>query len=114
MADFKDMGDYRNRITQETFGFLKALTWDEMQDMVAYIIDQGWVPGIEHEHPAEAGGHYWTMWKLPMFGTNDPAPVLEELEACHRAYPDDHVRLVGFDDYTQSLGTAFVVYQGRG
>ena len=39
--------------------------------------------------------------------------VVEELEACRRTYPDHHVRLIGYDNYTQSQGTAFVVYEGR-
>ncbi|MFB6261436.1 MAG: ribulose bisphosphate carboxylase small subunit, partial [Thiohalorhabdaceae bacterium] len=71
-------------------------------------------PAIEHEHPAEAMDRYWTMWKLPMFGVQNLDEVLEELDACRRAYPDHHVRLVGFDDYTQTLGHSLVIYEGRG
>ena len=40
--------------------------------------------------------------------------VVAELEACRRAYPDHHIRLLGYDNYTQSQGSAFVVYEGRG
>jgi hypothetical protein len=30
-----------------------------------------------------------------------------------RAYPDHHVRIVGYDAYTQSQGSCFVVFEGR-
>ena len=38
--------------------------------------------------------------------------VLAELEACRRSYPDHHVRLLGYDAYTQTQGSCFVVYEG--
>lgn len=109
----QELGDYQTKRTLETFGFLPKFTQDEVYDMITYIISQGWTPAIEHEHPDNAGDHYWTMWKLPMFGESDPDYVMQELEACHRAYPDHHVRLIGYDNYTQSQGVAFVVYEGR-
>lgn len=108
------MGDYQTRETLETFGFLPPLTQEEIFDQIAYIIAQGWTPSIEHIHPSEAMRHYWTMWKLPFFGQDNLDEVVSELEACHRAYPDHHVRLLGYDNYTQSQGTAFVVFEGRG
>jgi len=107
-------GDYQTRHTLETFGFLSPMTQDEIYDQIAYIIAQGWTPAIEHVRPAQAMNHYWTMWKLPFFGVEDLETVVGELEACHRAYPDEHVRLLGYDNYTQSQGAAFVVYEGRG
>jgi ribulose-bisphosphate carboxylase small chain len=53
------------------------------------------------------------MWKLPFFGEQYLGSVAAELEACHRAYPSHHVRLIGYDNYTQSQGVSFVVYEGR-
>lgn len=47
-----------------------------------------------------------------MFGEQSVDVVLGELEACHREYPDHHVRLISYDNYTQSQGTAFVVFKG--
>jgi ribulose-bisphosphate carboxylase small chain len=107
-------GDYQTQQTLETFGFLPALSQDEIYDQIAYVIAQGWTPAIEHVHPSGAMKHYWTMWKLPFFGEENLATVVSELEACHRAYPDHHVRLIGYDNYTQSQGSAFVVFEGRG
>ena len=108
-----DIGNYETRRTLETFGFLPKMDNNEIQAQVAYILANGWAPAIEHEHPSNATDVYWTMWKLPFFGETDMGNVLAELEACHRAFPDHHVRLTGYDSYTQSQGSCFVVFEGR-
>jgi ribulose-bisphosphate carboxylase small chain len=107
------VGDYQTVATLETFGFLPPFTQDEIYDQIAYIIAQGWSPLIEHVHPSRAMATYWSYWKLPFFGEKDLGAIVNELEACHRAYPDHHVRLVGYDAYTQSQGACFVVFEGR-
>ncbi len=114
MQNVSEMGDYVTKRSLETFGFLPKFSQDEVYKQIAYILAQGWTPAIEHEHPSQAFNHYWTMWKLPFFGEQDLSHVVAELEACHRAYPDHHIRLLGYDNYTQSQGLAFVVYEGRG
>ena len=38
--------------------------------------------------------------------------ILAEAEACHKAHPKNHVRLIGYDNYAQSQGAAMVVYRG--
>ena len=108
-----EIGDYQTAQTLETFGFLPKLSQDEIYDQIAYLIAQGWTPAIEHEDPNKATNHYWTMWKLPFFGEQDLNRVVDELEGCRRAYPNHHVRLIGYDNYTQSQGVCFVVYEGR-
>jgi ribulose-bisphosphate carboxylase small chain len=108
-----EAGDYQTAHTLETFGFLPKLSQDEVYDQIAYLIAQGWTPAIEHEHPSKSTDHYWTMWKLPLFGEQNLDRVVEELESCRRSYPDHHVRLIGYDNYTQSQGVCFVVYEGR-
>ncbi len=113
MPSTYEMGDYQTAHTLETFGFLPKLSQEEIFEQISYIIAQGWTPAIEHEHPGRAFNHYWTMWKLPFFGERDLGRVVSELEACHRAYPDHHIRLLGYDSFTQSQGAAFVVYEGR-
>jgi len=114
MQNSSEMGDYVTKRSLETFGFLPKFSQEEIYKQIAYILAQGWTPAIEHEHPSQAFNHYWTMWKLPFFGEQDLSHVVAELEACHRAYPDHHIRLLGYDNYTQSQGMAFVVYEGRG
>ena len=107
------VGDYQTVATLETFGFLPPMSQDEIYDQIAYIIAQGWSPVIEHVHPSGSMQTYWSYWKLPFFGEKDLNMVVSELDACHRAYPDHHVRMVGYDAYTQSQGTCFVVFEGR-
>jgi len=114
MSAATDIGNFETTSTLETFGFLPKMDMNEIQAQIAYILGNGWSPAIEHEHPGRAFDHYWTMWKLPFFGEQNINTVLTELEACHRAFPDHHVRLTGYDNYTQSQGAAFVVFEGRG
>ena len=38
--------------------------------------------------------------------------ILAEAEACHRAHPGDHVRLIGFDNHVQSRGAEMVIFRG--
>ena len=106
------VADYKQANRYETFSYLPALTADETRAQIQYIISQGWNPAVEHVEPEGASRYYWFMWKLPMFGEQSVDVVLNELEACHREYPDHHVRLIGYDNYTQSQGTAFVVFRG--
>jgi len=104
-------GDYQTKNTLETFGFLPKFSAEDVQKQIAYIIANGWSPAIEHEVPENAMDHYWTMWKLPMFGETNMGNVLNELEACRRNYPGHHIRLIGYDAYTQSQASCFVVYE---
>ncbi len=114
MSNGSHTGDYQTAQTLETFGFLPKLSQEEVYDQIAYLVAQGLTAAIEHEHPSRSMDHYWTMWKLPFFGEKDINTIIAELEACRRSYPDHHVRLIGYDNYTQSQGVSFVVYEGRG
>jgi ribulose-bisphosphate carboxylase small chain len=114
-----DVQDYNSRLSDpasrkfETLSYLPALTDEQVRAEVEYIIAKGWNPAIEHSEPENATGSYWYMWKLPMFGETDVDTVLKEAEACHAANPGNHVRLVGYDNYAQSQGTALVIYRGK-
>lgn len=103
--------DYKQVQRYETFSYLPSLTSDEIRSQIQYVIAQGWNPAIEHVEPENASKYYWFMWKLPMFGEQSVETVLSEVEACKREYPNHHVRLIGYDNYTQSQGTAFVVHR---
>ena len=113
MSNAASMGDYQTANTLECFGFLPKFTQEEVYDQIAYLIAQGWTPAIEHSHPVDATDHYWPMWKLPFFGEQNLDVVVNELEACRRTYPDHHVRILGYDNYSQSQGVSFVVFEGR-
>jgi len=113
-----EMLDYSSRIEDpasrkfETFSYLPEMTEEQAKKQIQYIIDQGWDPAIEHCEPAFSRLHYWYMWKLPMFGETSVDTVWEELLACHKANPDHHVRLIGYNKYKQSQGLSFVVFRG--
>ena len=116
MSDVQDykssLGDTASR-KFETFSYLPEMDGDGIRAQVEYIVSKGWNPAIEHTEPENAFGHYWYMWKLPMFGETDVDRGLGEAEACHKAHPANHVRLVGFDNYAQSKGAEMVVYRGK-
>jgi ribulose-bisphosphate carboxylase small chain len=114
-----DMQDYQSSLEDvnsrkfETFSYLPAMTKDDIKKQVEYLVRKGWNPAIEHTEPENAFDHYWYMWKLPLFGETDTDRILGEADACHKAHPANHVRLVGYDNYAQSQGAAMVIYRGK-
>lgn len=114
-----DMQDYKSSLSDpssrkfETFSYLPAMDEAGIRAQVEYIIKNGWNPAIEHTEPQNAMHNYWYMWKLPMFGETSVDRILGEAAACHKAHPNNHVRLVGFDNYAQSKGAEMVVYRGK-
>jgi ribulose-bisphosphate carboxylase small chain len=114
-----DVQDYASSLADtasrkfETFSYLPAMSADQIRQQVEYIVKKGWNPAVEHTEPKNAFGSYWYMWKLPMFGETDVDIILAEVDACHAAHPGNHVRLVGFDNFSQSKGTEMVIYRGK-
>jgi len=113
-----DMQDYKSSLSDvssrkfETFSYLPAMTDAEIRKQVEFLVSKGWNPAIEHTEPENAFDHYWYMWKLPMFGETDVDRILGEAEACHKAHPKNHVRLVGYDNFKQSQGASMVIFRG--
>lgn len=114
-----DVQDYQSRLSDPgsrmmgTFSYLPPMTSEQIRKQIEWIIKNGWNPAIEHTEPVHAMSNYWYMWKLPMFGETDVDRILAELEACHKANPDNHVRLLGYDNFKQSQGANMVVYRGK-
>lgn len=114
-----DMQDYQSSLSDtasrkfETFSYLPPMDADQTRKQIDFIVSKGWNPSIEHTEPENASGSYWYMWKLPMFGETDVDAILGELEACHKAHPDNHVRLLGLDNYAQCAGASMVIYRGK-
>jgi ribulose-bisphosphate carboxylase small chain len=110
--------DYPSRLSDPasrkmgTFSYLPEMTSAEIRKQVEWIVKNGWNPAIEHTEPQHAASCYWYMWKLPMFGEGDVDAIMAELEACHAANPGNHVRLIGYDNFSQSQGASMVVYRG--
>ena len=114
-----EVQDYKSRLSDpasrkfETFSYLPAMSADQISKQVEYLVSRGWNPAVEHSEAENAGDSYWYMWKLPMFGETDVKRILSEAEACHKANPNHHVRLIGYDNYKQSQGASMVIYRGK-
>lgn len=114
-----ELRDYPSRLSDpasrrfETFSYLPPLSDEQIGKQIAYIVARSWHPVIEHSEPEYATRTYWYLWKLPLFGQTAVEQILAEIAACHRACPEHHIRLVGYDNYSQSQGTALLVYRGR-
>ena len=93
-----------------TFSYLPPMTAQQVRKQVEYVLARGWTPAVEHSDAGRAPGSYWSMWKLPMFGETSVERVLAEAEACRKANPGHVVRLIGYDNVRQTLGTAFTVH----
>ena len=87
---------------------------ERIRAQVVYIVEQGWNPAIEHVEPDRSGDDYWYMWKLPMFGEKNVDAILREAAKCHKANPNNHVRLIGYDNLKQTQGASMVVYRAKG
>lgn len=113
------MQDYRSSLSDvssrkfETFSYLPEMDAAGIRKQVEYIVSKGWNPAVEHTEPENATSSFWYMWKLPMFGETDVDRILGEAEACHKAHPNNHVKLVGFDNFAQSKGAEMVIYRGK-
>lgn len=98
----------------ETFSYLPELSEEEIATQIRSIVSQGLVVGIELTETPCPYDHYWTLWKLPLFGIDDPDVVLTELEECRRANPGSFVRVSGYDPERQGQVASFVVQRPGG
>jgi ribulose-bisphosphate carboxylase small chain len=114
-----ELRDYRSSLSDPasrrfgTFSYLPPMSAAQLRKQVEYVVARGWNAAIEHAEPDHAGGAYWYMWKLPLFGETSVERILAEAEACHQAHPRHHVRLVGYDNARQTLGAAMVLFRGQ-
>lgn len=112
------MQDYKSSLSDpssrkfETFSYLPEMDKAQIRKQVQFIVSKGWNPAVEHTEPENAFDYFWYMWKLPMFGETDVDKILDEAEACHKAHPKNHVRLIGYDNFKQSQGASMVIYRG--
>jgi ribulose-bisphosphate carboxylase small chain len=93
----------------ETFSYLPEMTDDEVAAQIRSILDRGLMVALEYTDEPDPYEHYWTLWKLPLFGVVDTAVVLDELEQCRAANPTAYIRLNGYDAVRQGQVMSFVV-----
>eukprot|EP00244_Chara_vulgaris_P011848 TRINITY_DN5_c1_g1_i14.p1 TRINITY_DN5_c1_g1~~TRINITY_DN5_c1_g1_i14.p1 ORF type:complete len:196 (-),score=39.15 TRINITY_DN5_c1_g1_i14:476-1063(-) len=110
---------YNNK-KYETLSYLPQLTDVQIAKQIQYLLTNGWVPTIEFDEEGDISrkngswsgyydGRYWVMWKLPMFGCNDPSQVLSEIQQCKTEYPNAFIRVIGFDNTRQVQCASFIV-----
>jgi ribulose-bisphosphate carboxylase small chain len=111
--------DYQSRLSDTssrkmgTFSYLPPMTTEQLRKQIEWIVKNGWNPAVEHSEPQYAALSYWYMWKLPMFGETDVDRILAEIEACRQANPDNHIRLIGYDNFKQTQSASMVVHRGK-
>lgn len=85
----------------ETLSYLPPLTDLQIRKQLQYILDQGFIAGVEFSESSDAEMHYWTLWKLPLFQARTIDEVLVEIDACRSENPDCFIRVMGFDNVKQ-------------
>lgn len=85
------------RITQGCFSYLPDLTDPQIAAQCRYCLNQGWAIALEYTDDPHPRNTYWAMWGQPMFDLQDPAGVLQELQACRAARPGHYIRINAFD-----------------
>jgi ribulose-bisphosphate carboxylase small chain len=85
------------RLTQGTFSYLADLTDVQISKQVEYALGKGWALGVEFTDDPHPRNTYWEMWGLPMFDLHDAAGVMQEVNACRKAHPQEYVRINAFD-----------------
>ncbi|MGI9017938.1 MAG: ribulose bisphosphate carboxylase small subunit [Euzebya sp.] len=84
-------------LTQGSFSYLPELTDEEIGLQVDYGIEHDWHPQIEFTDDPHPRNTYWNMWGLPMFDVSDGQAVVNEINRCREAHPDDYIRVSLFD-----------------
>jgi len=112
----------------ETLSYLPPLSDNEIARQVDYLTRNNMTPCIEFASadqstvsnencvrfsggvtPCYYDNRYWTMWKLPMFGCTDSSQVLAEIMRCKQAFPNEYIRVCGFDAQRQVQTASFLV-----
>jgi ribulose-bisphosphate carboxylase small chain len=91
------------RNTQGTFSFLPDFTDEQIKAQIQYCLDNDWPIAIEHTDEPHPRNTYWEMWGLPMFDIKDAVAIMQEVTDCRSTFPDQYVRVTGYD---RSLGRA--------
>lgn len=99
------------RITQGTFSFLPDLTDEQIRAQIEYCLEQGWAVSIETTDDPHPRNTYWEMVGQPMFDLRDAAGVMLELDAARKTFPDQYIKVNGFDATlgVESLRLSFIV-----
>ena len=92
----------------ETLSYLPPLTDQQIVRQIEFMLEQGYIPGIEFEKDPTPELHHW---KLPLFNCRSAQEVLAEVRECRSEYSDSYIRVVGFDNIRQCQTVSFIVYK---
>jgi ribulose-bisphosphate carboxylase small chain len=95
----------------ETLSYLPPLNDQQIARQIQYVIEQGFIPCVEFNETSDPEVYYWTMWKLPLFGSTSVQEVLNEVNECRTEYRDCFVRVVAFDNIKQCQVMSFIVHK---
>ena len=95
----------------ETLSYLPPLSDPQIRKQLQYILDQGFIAGVEFSESSAAEMHYWTLWKLPLFQAKTVDEVLVEIDACRSENSDCFIRVMGFDNVKQCQVLSFIVHK---
>ena len=95
----------------ETLSYLPPLSDQQIARQIQYLLEQGFIPGVEFSDSSAADMHYWTMWKLPLFNCTSTQDVLNEVRECRTEYPNCYIKVVGFDNIKQCQTVSFIVHK---
>ena len=95
----------------ETLSFLPPLTDQQIVRQVEYLFECEFIPCVEFAEDPAPDDHFWTMWKLPLFGASSAQEVLAEVRECRSEYPDSYIRVIGFDNIKQCQTVSFIVHK---
>ena len=93
----------------ETFSYLPTMTETQVLSQIQYILDNGWIPGIEYTEKPSPADSYWSFWELPLFEAKTPDAVVKALAACRHANPGCYIKITGYDNIRQAQILSFVV-----
>ena len=99
------------RLTQGTFSFLPDLTDEQIRKQVEYALSKDWALGVEFTDDPHPRNTYWEMWGQPMFDLHDAAGVVQEIQACRLAHPQEYIRVNAFDSQRgfETVRLSFIV-----
>jgi ribulose-bisphosphate carboxylase small chain len=105
------MTNATGRITQGQFSFLPDLTDPEITAQIEYGLKRGYAWSVEYTDDPHPRNTYWSMYGHPMFDLHDAAGVLQELQACRKAFPRHYIRLMAFDSTrnVETIAMSFIV-----
>jgi len=85
------------KITQGTFSYLPPLSDEQIAAQIQYALDNDWPLSIEYTDDPHPRNAYWEMWGQPMFDVHDRRAVMDALQACRAAEPEQYIKLNAYD-----------------